>query len=218
MKNKKDKLQFFSGSNIERMEAEINQILYFLNTGRISYSQARTKLHYATKDCMTIYYDVCGKIATAQSTISTMRRYGKIDHERVLEASKRIMSEIELPSCGNRIRQALEQVVNASDSFADGTCVLRELSKSIQEARRIIKDDSNSLQRDLSDHLSKAKRLDRQKAAPARKAHIRLSEDPVLDKQMKDNASGYLGSDTILPSEQEIQAFANMEVRKIPKS
>ena len=179
-------LQFFSGSTIERMEIEINNVLALLQLERISYQQAHLKLHDARKDMMTIYYDICGKIAKAQSTVSTMRRYGKIDHERVLETSQRMISEIELPSHGNRVHRALKEVVKVSDKFSDGTALFRELSRSIQDARKVIKNETGALQKDLLDHLFRAKRLNKSKVVPSLKASdLGYTPDPILDETVE---------------------------------
>ena len=171
---------------MERLENEINNVLALLQLERISFQQAHLKLHAARKDMMTIYYDVMGKIATAQSTVSTMRRYGKLDHERVLESSLRIISEIELPSHGSRVHQALAEVVRVSDKFADGSALFRELSRSIQDARKVIKNETGALQKDLLDHLFKAKRLNKSKVVPSVTAkELGYTPDPILDETVE---------------------------------
>ena len=168
------------------MENEISNVLALLQLERISYQQAHLKLHYARKDMMTIYYDICGKIAKAQSTVSTMRKYGKLNPERVLETSQRMISEIELPSHGSRVRLALENVVTTSDKFSAGTCVFRELSRSIQDARKVIKNETGALQKDLLDHLFKAKRLNKSKVVPSVTAkELGYTPDPILDETVE---------------------------------
>jgi len=190
MKNSKSsdstKLTFFSGSTIEHLENELNNVIALLQLERISFQQAHLKLHAARKDMMDLYYDICGKIAKAQSVVSTMRKYGKIDHERILETSTRIMGEIELPSHGSQIRKALEEVVRISDKFSDGTALFRELSRSIQDARKVIKNETGALQKDLLDHLFRAKRLNKSKVVPSLKASdLGYTPDPILDETVE---------------------------------
>ena len=206
MKNKKDKLQFFSESLTERIQIEVNRVSQLYKADRIGGIRGHEMLHQATRDINKVFWQVSTMIG---------KEHQKIDY---LHKVKRSMAD-PLNSqqyFSKPTLESLENLVKESKLFRSGLSDYGLLRKAGILARRLVRIDSIVLRQDIADLLHKAKRSPVER--PMMKADMVLSEDPILDKQMKDNASGYLGSDTILPSEQEIQAFADMEVKKIPKS
>ena len=84
MKNKKankPKLNFFSDSNIENLENEMDAVIKLVKDGRISFRNGMIRLHKAKDDIMQIFWHISCKIAEKQKEVYILEAYQQMKHE-----------------------------------------------------------------------------------------------------------------------------------------
>ena len=197
MKNKKDEVQELSPGILNHYANAVERVLILRRSGHISLDDAHKRISRIKKDCLIMYYDA---VRISDQAHSKLNHIHTSRGEPVpLHLSRR---------CSDAITSFLSVVKWYREGMSDDV-TLKEAGRT---ARKILQDELVSLVNDVN---STVRNVQKEGAGST----PRMQPDPVLtEKQQEVAKGGYIVIDDMLPTQEEIQAFADMEVKKITKS
>ena len=153
MKKEKEiyNISFFSVNHLEKMQIELQRILQLVQSERITYNGAYLMLKDAKSDMQSIYYLINGQIATAEKSITDLRKKGRFN-------GSQLKGDTILSIATTR---AIVQMKTAVECWASGTVNKRQLRRQARIMKDLLNQDVLSLNLEIRSMIRTLKKSDR---------------------------------------------------------